>query len=785
MWAPSSVAGEPIRAALRESLRSDRSTYLLRKLPPVIGRLTDFTRTVPWSMVEALAGIVDAALLSDDHTAVARVLDRAAQRPGKDARFSAMVAAELASPLRIAWLVERLRSGLPADVNGLRSWLLRLGSYAGPLFLAGLELSEPGPAQELFAEGLAAAIPGNPGLVLSRLDQPKLRDLSALCFALERSGANERTKVFQRLIGRRDIPIQVEVLAGRARARGADALLLLEGALGDKSDDVRRRALTLIGELGGQKGLALLVKAMKDSGFDAKPTAERAQFWTSMLECGGEAAVHEVEAALAQKPSLLNKKKINEAKLVVIEGLARAKSEVARTLLEKVAGESSHGDDVLNATRAALDGARRNTGENLSGEHKAIGEWRTHLMARVTLDLVLLSRASTTVDISSGVLDSAVERFREGLRGILTQDGKVHLMATDTGPTLNGAPVSFGPLHELVTPAVTAALQVRDLQGMALESMLPAGEFRAFFMRAFDPDGRRERLPHIRAINVAGQALAPVAEAPLAADPTARMRELFAAVVRWLSTQRDGLRADRAMDLASIDAALDEWSRLIDAGQARFLGVTRWQPSDTGTLVHAANTAMLGMAFAHDLGLSRSAVREVAELSLVLGLAESVVAAARRPPPGEATGEDERFYAAGLVLTNRVNRLGTCTAVGAVEAGMSHASQGRGPGCSHRFTRSRRRSTASRRAPAAPRRRRSRRSTASCARGSAPISWGCSPSGRSRRPARPTECFRARPCRPWSCSPSRQRAPSLCPCTRSCRRSWSSRRRTRLCLCTR
>jgi hypothetical protein len=541
-------------------------------------------------------------------------------------------------------------------------------------------MSDAGPGQELFAEALAAALPSDPALVVSRLREPDLRHLAGLSFALERSGAPERNKIFQRLIGRRDVAQQVEILTGRARARGADALLLLEAALGDRSDEVRRRAVKLVGELCGAKGYALLLKSLKDPAFDARPQTERALLWAAALECGGDAAAAEVDQVLSAKTPLLNKKKVNDAKLGVIEGLGRARTEDARAQLEKLLNdEGLAGDEVRLAASAALEGNRRATRDHSSSEHRAIGEWRTHLMARVSLDFVLLARASTTVDISSGILDSAIERFRDGVRQLVAQDGRLQLVVTEACAAVNGTPVSFGPLDETVSATLVSAMQVRDLQGFAVEAMLPASEFRSLLLRAFDPEGARERLPHVKALTFGGALLAAHADPPLPKDPTVRSRELFAQVVRWLSVQRDNLRADRALDLASGEPALEEWARLIDSGRARFMGLARWQPSDTGTLVHTANTALVAMAFAHDLGLTRSALREAAEVALMLGLAESVVKPERRPAPGDPTGEDERFYASGLVLTNRVNRLGTAAAVGAVEAGMPHGGRG-GPG---------------------------------------------------------------------------------------------------------
>ena len=138
----------------------------------------------------------------------------------------------------------------------------------------------------------------------------------------------------------------------------------------------------------------------------------------------------------------------------------------------------------------------------------------------------MLARASTTIDVGSGLLDPAIEHLRDGLRQLLAQDGKVNFVA-DPVPTLNGMPVNFAPFHETVAPAVLAALQARDLKGFLVEAMLPMVEFRSFLLRAFDPDGRQERLPHIKALTFAGQPLVPVSDAPAPSDPTVTVPASF------------------------------------------------------------------------------------------------------------------------------------------------------------------------------------------------------------------------------------------------------------------
>src|SRR5262249_16869280 len=98
-WTPTTVTPERIRRALRESVSADRSIYLLRKLPPVIGRLLEYSDAVPWQLGQNLAGVVDSAALDDEYGVIARIIERAMLRPGRGNRFAQLVAKELSSPM--------------------------------------------------------------------------------------------------------------------------------------------------------------------------------------------------------------------------------------------------------------------------------------------------------------------------------------------------------------------------------------------------------------------------------------------------------------------------------------------------------------------------------------------------------------------------------------------------------------------------------------------------------------------------------------------------------------
>jgi hypothetical protein len=650
-WSRVAVGVEPIRQALRDSVRMDRTTQVLRKLPAVIAKLSEFSSDVPWSMNEALAGVIDAAVLSDDHGAVVHLIERAAMA-GQGSRFARLVDEELESPLRLAWLVERLRSGLPADVGGLRSWLGRLGASAAPLLLTAIEAGEQWQEQELFAEALAAVVGNDPELVSAALKKPRLKSVAALCFALELGGAEGREAVWRALLNEGDEAMELEVLTGRARAMGGQALELLRPHLDAPSPELKARATQLMGELLGADGFELLSSRLEEPRVDALDAAQLLETWAALLECGGDEALELAKTALSARAPLLKRRAAIERRLAVIDALRRVRTEGAWRLLEAVAKDSAFAGELRKAASTALEARPVDAAvlEPLS---------RSRLLARAALELALLARAATTIGTGGGQLDPAIERLRDALKQLIAREGHAEIAAGTEGPTVNGSAVDFGPFHAAAARVWELALRSRDLKSLsAAENAPTTAELRSFLYRAFDPEGRHEPLSNLSALTFTGEELKPLPAELLAPDSTAGAAERFAKILRWLETQSALVSVGQSPDLHGIDATLEDLTTLLAESDTEFCGVARHDGSARGKLTGALNAGLLTAAFAQDLGLPRPALREALELAVMSGLAQTA-------------GDEalQRLHAAGLSLTHRLNRLGTALAIAAVETG--------------------------------------------------------------------------------------------------------------------
>ncbi len=663
------VGAAAVRASVQAMAAAERSAGVLRKLPGAASRLFDLARDPPGRLREALAGVIDVALLADDHAALRKLLEGADARPGAAGSFAQLVQSDLSSPLRMVWLLERWRaSGLPAKTVDLRAWLSRLSPAAAPRLLWLVDTLGPGPGQDLLCEVLAKLGGDVPGMLSARLEEVAPRSVAAVSYALDLTGSPARAKVFQKLLLRRDPALQMQLMTGRAKLGGPEAFALLEAGIGDRSEEVRLHALGLLARF-GDKAAALLASRIQSASFEARSPTERAATWSALSATDAVGALAPFEQVLGQKTTLLNKKRSLDAKLSALRALPEMPRDEAARLLDRVANDRGQPDEVVAAARAAL--ARRPAAQprlvaapTPAPAPRAV-EQRQRLTRSLVLDFLYLSRAATTIDLAAGDLEPAVARFREEVRQVVLLDGKVHLAAGPKGVTLNGVPVTFEFPADDVGLGVARWLQSRDVRGFGIDAPLPAAELRSFLLRLYDPDGGAERVPHVRAATFSGRALAAPPTLDCPGDPEARAGELWELARAHFQEAVSAVAAGRLPSLEQSAPLLDAWAALYASGKPLFLGR---RAQDAGA--HAANTAVLAMAFASDLGLGQAHLRDLAEVALFHRVFEAGLPKDKQPQEGEPIGEESRLRTAMLFLSQLRSRRGPAYAVATFETGL-------------------------------------------------------------------------------------------------------------------
>jgi hypothetical protein len=659
-----------VLTALRTGAAAERAQQLMRRFPLIASRMMELAPELTPRVEQLCAAMLDALLLADEHQLLLRLLERT-----KTDRFGGWLRGELLSPLRMLALADRLRAGMPSDLASLLGWLKALGPGAIPQLVEAIDSLEQGPAQDVLCRALAALLSGDDlALVAGRLDETPPRNAAAMAFVLEATGSSERAKLFNRVYARRDVPLTLQVMTGRARVKGPETLSQLEAALGDRVPEVRLHALKLMADLDNPAAGRLLFDRTETESFDKLSDDERAATFVALAQIRDPQTFTRLGEVLDEKTSLIGRKQSIAKKLAIIDGLSRSPLEEAQALLVRAAEDRTQPDEVLNAASRALM-ERRPSGIRSVADESA---WLRRL---VCLDLFGLARAASVIDLSGGQLDPALSRLRDSLRRLVSQLGRVDLVVGGEGVLLNGAsvPLQLGAAN--VAPQVAKGLSERDLQSFTLEGPVPVAELRAFLSQLCDPDGTIEAAAHVASTTFSGRVVQPNPAQLISGDQGAKASELYRAAVDLLQSQRRAFFAGVLPDVLAADALLRELARTWASSGTRLLSVIPPAAGDEAFAVHAVNTACVGMAFANDLQLGLGALREIAQVALFWTLAQTGLPPQRLPTPGAATAEDVRLRLATLFLSQEKGRRAASSAVVAIDAGLDAPKNGqRGAG---------------------------------------------------------------------------------------------------------
>jgi HEAT repeat protein len=176
---------------------------------------------------------------------------------------------------------------------------------------------------------------------------------------LEKSGHPDRVKCFAQVLQHKNLAVKLEALNVIALSQSGEARRLVLEALADPQPQVRICAARLLPEFDREKAFADLSRVIRDSSFEKRSAEEKTAFYAALGSTGLPVALSMLSQILAARPTLLNKKKILEDKLLAVAGLAAASSIQALKLLQVLVEDKGQPPEVLVATRRAIYQTRK------------------------------------------------------------------------------------------------------------------------------------------------------------------------------------------------------------------------------------------------------------------------------------------------------------------------------------------------------------------------------------------------------------------------------------------
>jgi hypothetical protein len=299
-------------------------------------------------------------LIQDDFATINQIvlkLRAIEQREGKNSsvgRLLGYFVQKMGDEQRLNRLGEVLKTARPKNPADITRYLQVLETQSIFSLLSVLETVEIPENRVLLCDALATHAKEMPEPFIQRLESDRPQTVRDMVYILEKSQHPDRIKMFGQVLKGKNLVVKLEVMNIIARGRTGEARRLIAEALADPISQVRMLAAKLLPEFDREKAFTDLVRVVRDPGFEKKTPDEKAAMYAAIGATGLPGAISMMTQLLAVKPSMLNKSRVLNEKLLAIHGLAGGGSILTYKALQAVVEDKSQPVEVLTAARKAM-----------------------------------------------------------------------------------------------------------------------------------------------------------------------------------------------------------------------------------------------------------------------------------------------------------------------------------------------------------------------------------------------------------------------------------------------
>lgn len=327
---------------------------------------------------ETFVQVLDALLLQEDFAAINQILVKLKALERNAALADAAQAlrdyfvAKMGDSQRLDRIGDIMKGGKPKNGADIFRYLMTLDANAVfPLLdiLEGIELADN---RQLVCDALAALGKESPEPFVARLNSEKSQTVHDMLYIIDKCDYPDKLKIFASALKNKNLAVKLEALQVITRSRTEGARKLVTEALSDEASQVRVGAARALARYDREKAVAEILRIIKSPEFEKRDQKEQIAFYAALGATDAPGALSFFQTLIEVKPSLLNKKKVNEHKLLAVNGLGNSTSLIAFKLLQVVEADKSADEALLTATRKAMFAVKRQlTGDPNAGPAKA------------------------------------------------------------------------------------------------------------------------------------------------------------------------------------------------------------------------------------------------------------------------------------------------------------------------------------------------------------------------------------------------------------------------------
>jgi hypothetical protein len=363
-----SYASDALKARLQREIEEEEGSRLFPKLVSAVFQVVEGGVDDMGLLEELFLQLLDAMLIQDDYATInqmvlkLRALEQRELVEGTGEHIQRLLryfVQKMGDEQRLIRMGETLKYSRPKNPADITRYLQSLDEHAVIPLLTVLEMLEVPESRILLCDVLAGFAKERPDPFVLRLQSDRPQTVRDMVYILERCQHPERLKMFAQVLKGKNLVVKLEVMNIIARGNTAECRRLIAELLNDPISQVRMLAARLLPEFDREKAYLELLRIVKEPAFEKKTPDERAAFFMALGSTGLPQALTWMTQLVAVKPSLLNKKKVLDDKLLAIQGLEGACNVQSYKVLQGVVEDKSQPVEVLTAARKAMYQTRK------------------------------------------------------------------------------------------------------------------------------------------------------------------------------------------------------------------------------------------------------------------------------------------------------------------------------------------------------------------------------------------------------------------------------------------
>jgi hypothetical protein len=359
-------ASDSLKARLQKEIEEEENERLFPKVVSAIFQVVEGGVDDVSLLEDLFVQLPDAMLIQDDYATIHQMalrLRSLSQRADSDnshiSRLMTYFFQKMGDEQRLNRLGESLKKTKPKNPVDITRYLQSLDEQAIIPLLTVLETIEGPDNRVLLCDALAGFAKTRPDPFVLRLQSDRPQTVRDMVYILEKCQHPERVKMFGQVLKGKNLVVKLEVMHIIGMSHSNESRKLIADLLNDPISQVRMLAAKLLPEFDPEKGYVELLRVVRDASFEKKTVEERTALYAAIGSTGVPNALALLTQLLTVKPSLLNKKKVLDDKLLAIHALAGACNVHTYKILQGVLEDKSHPVEVLTAARKAMYQTRK------------------------------------------------------------------------------------------------------------------------------------------------------------------------------------------------------------------------------------------------------------------------------------------------------------------------------------------------------------------------------------------------------------------------------------------